>query len=81
MTGLMNLRFLISDFIPVGLIAEKKQVLFDTLVSLLTKEGVSKDPIVDQIFAFLASDSHLQTALGWLQQSKITINDQDVYDL
>ena len=47
MVGLMNLRELIASYIPNELVKEMKDVLFETLVTLLTKEGVSKDPIVD----------------------------------
>ena len=43
----MNLRQLIANFIPIELTREKKDALFQTLVTLLSKEGVQKDPIVD----------------------------------
>ena len=45
--GLMHLRVLISAYIPLEMVSEKKDVLFETLVTLLGKEGVQKDPIVD----------------------------------
>lgn len=45
--ALMNLRVLISSYIPVELSSEKSNVMFDTLVALLSREGISKDPIVD----------------------------------
>jgi len=45
--ALMNLRLLISSYIPTELIKEKKDVMFGTLVALLAKEGIQKDPIVD----------------------------------
>lgn len=70
--GLMNLRVLISSYIPVELVKEKKDALFETLLTLLSKEGIQKDPIVDQLFGFLASEENMRTALGWLEQSKIT---------
>ena len=47
MVGLMNLRVLISNYIPLDLVQAKREMLFDTLVTLLSKVGVSKDPIVD----------------------------------
>lgn len=74
--ALMHLRVLISYYIPVDLISEKKDMLFDTLVTLLGKEGVLKDPIVDQLFGFLSSEENMRTALGWMEQSKISVGDQ-----
>ena len=67
MVGLMNLRVLISSYIPNDLVSAKKEVLFETLVTLLGKEGVSKDAIVDQLFGFLSSEESMRTALGWLE--------------
>jgi len=43
----MNLRVLIASYIPLELVKDMKDALFETLVTLLSKEGVSKDPIVD----------------------------------
>lgn len=77
----MNLRILISRYLPLELVKEKKDVLFETLVTLLGREGVSKDPIVDQIFSFMANEENMRTALGWLEQSKISVNDQHLYEL
>ena len=45
--GLMNLSTLISNYLPRELVKEKKNVLFETLVILLGREDVLKDPIVD----------------------------------
>ena len=51
-------------------------------MTLLSKEGVSKDPIVDQLFSFLASEENIRTALGWMEQSKITVGDgEHLFDL
>jgi len=36
----MNLRVLISSYIPVELVKEKKDALFETLLTLLSKEGI-----------------------------------------
>lgn len=78
----MNLRVLISSYIPIELVKEKKNALFQTLVALLSKEGVQKDPIVDQLFGTLASEENIRTALGWMEQSKITDSDgQTIYEL
>lgn len=78
----MNLRVLIANFIPIELTREKKDALFQTLVALLSKEGVQKDPIVDQLFGTLACEENMRTALGWLEQSKITNSEgQNLYDL
>ena len=68
----MNIKALIADYIPIELTREKKDALFQTLVTLLSKEGVQKDPIVDQLFGTLACEENIRTALGWLEQSKIT---------
>jgi len=60
--ALMNLGVLISAYIPEDLIAEKKKVMFDLLVTLLAKEGLEgslKSPIVDNIFAFIAAPEHV----------------------
>ena len=79
--GIMNLRVLIARYIPNELVSEKRDILFETMVTLLGKEGVSKDPIVDQIFGFLGNVENLRTALVWLEQSKIIVNGQELYDL
>jgi len=79
--GLMNLRSLISFYIPHDQVKEKKFVLFDTLVGLLSKEGVSKDPIVEQMFGFLSQESHITSALEWLDASKISQDGTCLYEL
>ena len=45
--GIANLKGLISYYVPLELVPEKKDILFNTLVTLLSKDGVNKDPIVD----------------------------------
>ena len=55
----MNLKGLIAYYIPAELVNEKKDILFETLVTLLAKEGVNKDPIVDQLFGFLSSQENI----------------------
>ena len=45
--ALMNLRVLIAYYIPVEHIAEKKNAMFSTLLTLLGKEGAQKQSIVD----------------------------------
>lgn len=51
-------------------------------MALLSKEGVQKDPIVDQLFGFLSSEENMRTALGWLEQSKIISADgQQLFEL
>ena len=64
---LMNLRVCVARFIPTELTRDKKNMLFDTLVTLLAKEGSPKDSIVDNLFGFLASAENMRTALGWLE--------------
>lgn len=78
---LMTMRTLIARFIPVEFVAEKKDALFDTLISILGKEGVSKDPIVDQLFALLSSQTNLMKAIEWMDNSKINVDGQDLYEL
>jgi len=73
--ALMNLRVLIGSYIPLELVQQKKDVMFETLVTLLGKEGIQKDPIVDQLFGFLSAEENIRTALGWLEQSKISVGD------
>ena len=73
--ALANLKGLIAYYVPLELVAEKKDVLFNTLVNLLQKEGVNKNAIVDQLFGFLSSKENIQAALGWLETGKITVGD------
>lgn len=40
-----------------------------------------KDPIVDQLFGFLSAEANIRSALMWLEQSKIMVGDQNLYDL
>ena len=42
-----SLTTLIGNYLPIDVIGEKEHALFDILVSLLQKEGIIKDPIVD----------------------------------
>ena len=78
---LANLKGLIAYYVPLELVAEKKDVLFNTLVTLLSKEGVNKDAIVDQLFGFLSSKENIQAALGWLETGKITVGDAQLFDI
>ena len=77
----MNLRVLISYYSPREIVSEKQDVLFKTLLALLGKEGVTKDPIVDQIFGFVRSEENLRASIEWLRQSKITVDGQELYEL
>ncbi len=52
--GLMNLASLISNYIPQESVKDNQKILFNTLVLLLQKEGVVKDPIVDSLFGFIS---------------------------
>ena len=79
--GIANLKGLIAYYVPIELVADKKNVLFNTLVSLLGKEGVNKDPIVDQLFGFCSSKENLQSALGWLETGKITVGETQLYEI
>ena len=77
----MNLKALISAYVPLDIVEEKKDALFNLLLTLLQKEGVNKDPIVDQLFGFLSSKENIQAALGWLETGKITVGDAALYDI
>ena len=79
--GLFRLKALINYYVPADLVKEKKEAFFETLVTLLAKEGVSKDPIVDQLFGFLSSQESIQTALGWLESGKIAVGDGEPYEI
>ena len=79
--SLMNLKALISAYLPLEVVGEKKDALFNTLLTLLQKDGVNKDPIVDQLFGFLSSKENIQAALGWLETGKITVGDAALYDI
>ena len=57
--SLMNLKALISAYVPLDIVEEKKDALFNLLLTLLQKEGVNKDPIVDQLFGFLSSKENI----------------------
>ena len=57
--GLMNLGALIENYLPLNVKNEKQQAIFEILVTLLQKEGLPKDPIVDSLFSFLAHKEHI----------------------
>ena len=65
--ALMNLKVLIAYYIPTEFSAEKKDTMFAALITLLQKEGISKAPILDQLFGFLSSEENFRSALGWLE--------------
>ena len=78
MLALLNLQVLMKSYIPSELVAEKKGELFDALITLL-QANVSKDPIVDQLFDFLATKDNISTAIEWLKNSQITIEGEAIY--
>ena len=65
MIGLLNLRVLISNYIPTEIVSQKKNEIFVILMGLLQKKGVEKDPIVDQLFYFLSSEGNFLMAHNW----------------
>lgn len=77
----MNLRVLIANYIPSEFVQEKKNTLFETLVALLGKDGVSKNPIVDQLFGFLSAKENMERALEWLEGSKIVVDGKELFEL
>lgn len=70
----MNLKGLIDNYIPEELVFEKQRVMFDTLVGLLANPQIdeaTKNPIVDNLFGFIAHKDHLGLARQWLEIDKI----------
>lgn len=55
----MTLSTLVDNYLPVEVTAAKQHALFDILVSLLQKEGMTKDPVVDAMFGFLSHKEHI----------------------
>jgi len=47
MVGLLNLQMLFTGYLPREAVKYKKDAIFDTLLIMLAKETVTKDPIVD----------------------------------
>ena len=72
--ALMNLNALLSFYIPQEHVLEKRSQMFEMLVGLLAKEGISettKGPLVDNIFGFITSTPHVKLAIEWLKTGKI----------
>jgi len=51
------------------------QTVFNILIDLLSKDGdIKKDPIVDNLFKFIATEEQLQMCIHWLNSdNKIVI--------
>jgi len=77
MVALKTLKDLIEFYIPVETIKATKADFFSILVSLLSKEGISKDPIADALFNFIANKDHIQEALKWLDTGRIADSTND----
>lgn len=63
--ALMNLSALVSYYIPTQHVLEKKRLMFETLMKLLSNELIensTKIPIVDNLFGFLSDVTHLRLA-------------------
>ena len=72
--ALMNLSGLVSYYIPIDHVTEKKRAMFDTLLHLLANENIeptTKIPIVDNLFGFLSDIDHLKLAQQWLDTGVI----------
>jgi hypothetical protein len=70
----MNLSSLVSYYIPVHHVTEKKKAMFETLLSLLSSghiEETTKIPIVDNLFGFLSDIGHINLAQQWLDTGVI----------
>lgn len=55
MTGLMQLRALINNYLPVELVAEKKAALFDAIYGVILKGTATLEPMADQLFGFIST--------------------------
>jgi hypothetical protein len=54
--SLMNISGLIHYYIPTSHVADKKSLMFETLIKLVEREDIhasTKIPIVDSLFAFI----------------------------
>ena len=82
-TVLMNLMGLINYYLPQELVHEKMETVFNILIDLLSKDGdIKKDPIVDNLFKFIATEEQLQMCIHWLNSdNKIVIQDKVVFTL
>ena len=81
--GLLNLKVLISKYIPKEIVDQTKDQTYEILLGMLERNygQLPKDIIVDQLFSFLSSEEHMWTAHRWIKQSKIYIRGKPVYDL
>jgi hypothetical protein len=71
MTGLMQLRALINQYLPVELVAEKKAALFDAIYGVLMKGTATLEPMADQLFGFISTEEQISKAIEWLKSGKI----------
>lgn len=69
--GLLNLRLLFTNYLPLSLVCHRKDAIFATLLNMLVNEKVTKEPIVDQLFYFLSpcSEGNMSMAYKWFKQS------------
>ena len=73
----MNLSALIHYYIPIELVEEKEDLMFNTLLDLLAKEGLEeslKTPIVDNIFSFVIKPATVNMCIQWIETGKLTKN-------
>lgn len=71
----MNLSSLIGFYLPEHHVFEKKRVMFETLINLLSREDLEatlKVPIVDNLFGFISAKEHVELAIKWLEGGNIT---------
>ena len=63
----MNLRTLFKNYLPLDIVHQKKDEMFNILLDMLKKSEVAKEPIVDQIFYFISpySEANYAMALTW----------------
>jgi len=71
MTGLVQLRSLINDYLPVELVEEKKAALFDAIFGVLLKGTATLEPMADQLFGFISTEEQIGKAIQWLKSGKI----------
>ena len=70
----MNLSSLVSYYIPTNMVVEKRKIMFNVLLGLLSNEHIdhsTKIPLVDNLFGFVSDIDHLNLAKQWLESGII----------
>jgi aminopeptidase N len=75
---LMNLKTLISSYLPTDLILPTKTFMFDLLMDMLRKDLPStvKGPIAEEVFSFVSSPEQMELVIEWNRKGFIFHKDQ-----